>query len=141
MEATGNTAALLREATEQGQDISFSPPSLDEEGERAAGWLSEKISSTGASDAVATTNAVSPASGVATMGDAILRGMQSASQGYKKVSAEIHEALTENTGENLSLRSALELHMKFIEVSMEAEVVSRVVSKSTQHIDQLSKLQ
>ncbi len=75
------------------------------------------------------------------MGDAILRGMQSASARYKEVSSEVKTALSSENNERLGLKSVLEMHMKFIEISMEAEVVSKVVSKSAQHIDQLSKLQ
>ena len=141
METDENMATQLKKTMDQDADNPAIAPRLDSEGQRAAGWLSEKISSIDSTDAVSVSNPVRSTGGVSTMGDAILRGMQSASQNYKKISAEIHDSLSENTGQNLSLKGALELHMKFIEISMEAEVVSRVVSKSTQHVDQLSKLQ
>ena len=137
-----NAAAMLRAETDaDDSEIGTGPAALDDSGQSAAGWLSEAISKTGRVEAATTVAAIVPTIGLSTMGDAILRGMQSASQQYKRVSNEIHTSLETSAENGFSLGATLKLHMQFIEVSMEAEVVSRLVNKSTQHIDQLSKLQ
>jgi hypothetical protein len=141
MENSKAVSELIKKDVEQNIDDSAISPRLDNDGERAAGWLSEALSTVNSVAPTPVTASANLTQPVSSLGDAILRGMQSASQNYKKVSGEIHDSLSDSLGENMSLRGALQLHMKFVEVSMEAEVVSRVVSKSTQHIDQLSKLQ
>lgn len=141
MEYPKNIAPQLNSQIEQDGDQSIALIPLSNDGHNAAGWLQEALSTKETTAETISTTPVKPTGGAMTMGDSILRGMNSASQNYKKISGELNDALTENIGDHLSLQGALRLHMKFIEISMEAEVVSRVISKSTQHIDQLSKLQ
>lgn len=123
------------------QETTVGPAKLDEDRQEAAGWLSEALSKSNDVGNVIAPSETAATNKTFTMGDAILRGMQSASTRYKEVSSEVKTALSSENNERLGLKSVLEMHMKFIEISMEAEVVSKVVSKSAQHIDQLSKLQ
>ncbi len=132
------SAAALQTEYEQGQAVT-SPPGLDGDGMRAAGWLAESLSTP---DVVATSKVQELASpgGIANMGDAIIRGMQSVSAHYMKTASEMHTAIEDTSSGTLGLKGALQMHMAFIEVSLEADVVSKCISKSTQNIDQLTKV-
>ena len=132
------SAAALQAAYEQGQEPT-SPPGLDGDGMRAAGWLAESLSTPDVAAASKVQESASPG-GIANMGDAIIRGMHSVSAHYMKTASEMHTAIDGASGETLGLRGALQMHMAFIEVSLEADVISKCISKSTQNIDQLTKV-
>ena len=123
-------------------DPSLQPalPGSDQDTSDAAGWLAETLSAAETSPTAVQQNLVNRGAN-STMGDAIIKGMQSVSDHYAKSVGEFHAVLEEGNESTLSLKGALQMHMSFIEVSMEADVVSKVISKSGQHIDQLVKLQ
>lgn len=120
--------------------LQSAPLSLDQDGSNAAGWLAETLSAS-ENSSVAPVQNIARSSGTSTMGDAIINGMQTVSDHYAKSIGEFHAALNDGGESMLSLKGALQMHMSFIEVSLEADVVSKVISKSGQHIDQLVKLQ
>ena len=132
------SAAALQTEYDQGQQQT-SPPELDGDGMRAAGWLAESLSTPEVSATSSVQESATPG-GIANMGDAIIRGMQSVSEHYMKTASEMHTAIDDTSSGTLGLRGALQMHMAFIEVSLEADVVSKCISKSTQNIDQLTKV-
>lgn len=131
-------ASALQTTYQPEQQLS-SPPELDGDGMRAAGWLAESLSA----PTVPIPNTVQDIAGpggIANMGDAIIRGMQSVSEHYMKTTSELHASIEGSGNGMLGLQGALQMHMAFIEVSLEADVVSKCISKSTQNLDQLTKL-
>jgi type III secretion system YscI/HrpB-like protein len=75
----------------------------------------------------------------ATMGDGILAGMQNLSDNFKKVHADVVRTL-DNTGD-MNLSDMLKLQMHLSEMSFQWDAFSKVVTKSTQNLEQLLKLQ
>jgi type III secretion system YscI/HrpB-like protein len=73
------------------------------------------------------------------MGDGILAGMQNLSDNFKKVHADVVRTL-DNTGD-MNLSDMLKLQMHLSEMSFQWDAFSKVVTKSTQNLEQLLKLQ
>jgi type III secretion system YscI/HrpB-like protein len=74
------------------------------------------------------------------MGDAILRSLDSIGRSYKSKSLEI-DALLAVDGAKLSTTDLLRIQFQLIDASLQVDLVSKAISKGTQHIDQLTKLQ
>lgn len=76
----------------------------------------------------------------ANLGDAILGSLESVGRDYAAKSQRISAALTPDA-ELLSTTELLRLQLAMADASMFVELVGKAVSKATQHIDQLTKLQ
>lgn len=74
------------------------------------------------------------------LGDTILRAMQSAGSEYAAKSGVIHSVLASDSN-HLSATDMLRLQVQLTDASMFVDLLGKAVSKSTQHIDQLTKLQ
>lgn len=74
------------------------------------------------------------------LGDAILRSMETAGREYAAKTQEIHMALTER-GQELTASGLLRLQVQLTDASMFVDLLGKAVSKATQHVDQLTKLQ
>lgn len=74
------------------------------------------------------------------LGDAILRSMEGAGREYMARTQEIHAALTER-GQEISTTALLRLQVQLTDASMFVDLLGKAVSKATQHVDQLTKLQ
>jgi type III secretion system YscI/HrpB-like protein len=73
------------------------------------------------------------------IGDSILRSLDTAGQAYKTRADEINRAL--NTQGELTTNELLRVQLNLMEASLRVDVLSKAVSKVTQHVDQLTKLQ
>lgn len=82
---------------------------------------------------------VTPANGNS-IGDSILRTLDSAGRTYQNNFSKVERTLT-NVGGELNAADLLRLQVQLIGSSLQIELISKVVSKGTQHIDQLTKLQ
>jgi hypothetical protein len=89
--------------------------------------------------AVAQVSGVS-AAGKNTMGDHILRSLDSVGRAYKEKAVELNKFLDADNPE-LSPMSLLRLQAQMLDQSIMVDVFSRGISKSVQEIDQLTKLQ
>ncbi|SMP45079.1 EscI/YscI/HrpB family type III secretion system inner rod protein [Noviherbaspirillum suwonense] len=105
---------------------------------RAAGWLSEALS---APDDAGAASHAQPSTSMANMGDTILRGLVRVSDSYMKTAGELHTAIDGAGANSPSIQSALQMHMSFIEVSLQADTASKCISKSEQTVEQLVKQQ
>lgn len=74
------------------------------------------------------------------IGDAILRSMDSAGRTYRARTDEINR-LAAADGAHLTTADLLRIQFQLIDSSMQVDLISKAVSKATQHIDQLTKLQ
>ena len=74
------------------------------------------------------------------LGDAILRSMEEAGREYAAKTQEIHMALSERAQE-ISTTALLRLQVQLTDASMFVDLLGKAVSKATQHVDQLTKLQ
>lgn len=86
--------------------------------------------------------AVEPVSSVSGshLGDAILGSLESLGREYAVKSRHITAALTPDS-DLLSTTELLRLQLSMADASMFVELVGKAVSKATQHVDQLTKLQ
>jgi hypothetical protein len=75
----------------------------------------------------------------ATMGDGILTSMQNLSDNFKKVHEDVVRSL-DNSGD-MKLTDMLKLQINMSEMSFQWDAFSKVVTKSTQNLEQLLKLQ
>lgn len=74
------------------------------------------------------------------LGDAILRSMEEAGRQYVAKTQEVSQLLVDRSQE-LSTTSLLRLQIQLTDASMYVDLLGKAVSKATQHIDQLTKLQ
>lgn len=81
---------------------------------------------------------VAPAQ-TATMGDQILNGLQNVASELKQSINDVSTAL--KPGVDLSVSDLLRAQMGLMQVSVTYELVGKGISKSTQNLDQLVKLQ
>jgi hypothetical protein len=75
-----------------------------------------------------------------TLGDVIISRLDVIGTNYKNNVANVHALLEQPPG-NLRLTDLLKVQLEMAAVSLEVELVGKSVSKTVQHIDQLSKLQ
>lgn len=74
-----------------------------------------------------------------TMGDQILNGLQTVSSELKQSISDVSAAL--KPGVDVSVSDLLRVQMGLMQVSVTYELVGKGISKSTQNLDQLVKLQ
>lgn len=74
-----------------------------------------------------------------TMGSAILDGMQKLSHEFQETRRAVHASL--DAGTQMTMADALRLQMSLVELSIQHEMVGKTISRSTQNIDQLVKMQ
>jgi type III secretion protein I len=80
---------------------------------------------------------VNPAS--ATLGDKILNGVQNLSSEFQQSWKTVNKAL--DPSGSLSTTDLLKLQLGITQVSIQYDLVGKIISRSTQNIDQLVKLQ
>jgi len=75
-----------------------------------------------------------------TPGESILNGMSSLGTDFKDGWAAMQQALARPAGE-MTTAEMLRLQMNMVQLSVQVEMVGKVVAKTTQNLDQLTKLQ
>jgi len=75
-----------------------------------------------------------------TPGDSILNGMSSIGTDFRDGWAAMQQALARPAGE-MTTAEMLRLQMQMVQLSVQVEMVGKVISKTTQNLDQLTKLQ
>ena len=116
-------------------------PGLDDDGQRAAGWLSEALTAPDAAAPVDGAPVRPGGAGLATMGDAILRGMQSVGRHYQNTVDEMHASLEQKSDTEISIKGMLEMQLNLAQISLETGLVTKCVKEVPQQVDQLTKLQ
>jgi type III secretion protein I len=76
-----------------------------------------------------------------TMGDSILNGLQNMSSQFKQQITQIEAGLDSMGSGKASISDLLRLQAGMLQVSVQYELIGKVVSKSTQNLDSLLKLQ
>jgi type III secretion protein I len=74
-----------------------------------------------------------------TLGDAILSGMQNLSADFQQSWKTVNAAL--DGGDLMTMSEMLKLQMGLVQVSIQYDMVGKVISRTTQNIDQLVKMQ
>ena len=74
-----------------------------------------------------------------TMGDNILSGMQGLSTDFQKSVKTVSTVLTE--GGNMNVTDLLKVQVSMMQISVQYELVGKAVSRATQNLDQLVKVQ
>lgn len=117
------------------------PAALDADGERAAGWLTESLSQPDTRTSLPTdVPPISKTSG-GTMGDRILKGIQSVGEAYKEKTGELISTLNSGDSDTLSLAKVLRVQVEFATVSLQADVTTKGITKAPQQVDQLTHTQ
>jgi type III secretion system YscI/HrpB-like protein len=75
-----------------------------------------------------------------TPGDSILNGMSSVGTEFRDSWTAMQQALARPAGE-MTTADMLRLQMHMVQLSVQVEMVGKVISKATQNLDQLAKLQ
>ena len=76
---------------------------------------------------------------VSTLGDQILGGLQGFSRDYQQAWSTVSATL--ESGADLRMPDMLKLQMGLTQMSIQYELVGKAISRSTQNLDQLVKLQ
>lgn len=133
----GDVINLVAQATTSSAWVDA--PVLREVPASEAARFSDVLQSTDPSpDRLVVAPPVDPAGGH--LGDAILSSLEGVGREYAAKSQRITAALTPDS-ELLSVSELLRLQLAVADSSMFVELVGKAVSKATQHIDQLTKLQ
>ncbi|MBU6955870.1 type III secretion system inner rod subunit SctI [Hahella sp. HN01] len=74
-----------------------------------------------------------------TLGDKVLQGMQNVKSGYDQQMEAMQ--LTLNSADPLNMSDMLKLQMDLAQLTLQGELISKTVSKSTQNLDTLLKSQ
>ncbi|WLQ16245.1 type III secretion system inner rod subunit SctI [Hahella aquimaris] len=74
-----------------------------------------------------------------TLGDKVLQGMQNVKSGYDQQMEAMQ--LTLNNADPLNMSDMLKLQMNLAQLTLQGELISKTVSKSTQNLDTLLKSQ
>lgn len=83
--------------------------------------------------------AAAPANGPSSLGDRILVGLNGMSADFQQTWRGVTKAV--DAGATTSMADLLKLQMSLTQLSIQYELVNKAVSRSTQNIDQLIKLQ
>ena len=75
-----------------------------------------------------------------TPGDSILNGMNALGTDFKDAWAAMQQALARPQGE-MTVAEMLRLQLHMVQLSVQVEMVGKTISKATQNLDQLAKLQ
>jgi type III secretion system YscI/HrpB-like protein len=133
----GEIISVIAQATTQSSWVDA--PVLRSVTESDAGRLADLLSTQSVQAASPAAAAdMSPVNGNS-IGDAILRSMDSAGRSYTAKANEISRLAT--SGADLTTSDLLRIQFQLIESSMQVDLISKTVSKAVQHIDQLTKLQ
>lgn len=116
-------------------------PVLSSVSESDAARMSDLLSTQSVqSQAPAALSSVTPPSGN-TIGDAILRSLEAAGRSYVDKSAGIHKLVSVENTQPITSKDLLRMQFELLDTSLQVDLISKVVSKGTQHVDQLTKLQ
>lgn len=74
-----------------------------------------------------------------TLGDSILAGMQNLSSEFQQSWKTVNAAL--DAGSLMTMSDMLKLQMGIVQMSIQYDLVGKAISRSTQNIDQLVKMQ
>jgi type III secretion protein I len=74
-----------------------------------------------------------------TIGDSILSGLQNMSSDFRQSWAAVHAAL--DRGPTMTITEMLKMQMGLTQMSIQYDLVGKAISRSTQNLDQLVKLQ
>ena len=83
----------------------------------------------------ATDNAIAP-----TPGESILNGMSSLGTEFRDSWAALQQMLARPAGD-MTVAEMLRMQLQMVQLSVQVEMVGKTVSKTTQNLDQLAKLQ
>jgi type III secretion protein I len=75
-----------------------------------------------------------------TPGDSILNGMSTLGTDFKDAWTAMQQALARPSGD-MTVAEMLRMQMNMVQLSVQVEMVGKTISKATQNIDQLAKLQ
>lgn len=81
-----------------------------------------------------------PAVGGQSVGDSILNGMRSLSNEFRSTWGNAQQMLTEK-GAEMTLSDMLRMQMQLVQLSFQYELVGKSISRSTQNIESLVKIQ
>lgn len=116
-------------------------PVLSSPSESDAGRLADLLSAQNVqAEAPSSLSAVKPTDNVS-MGDAILRSLDAAGRSYQEKSAGIRKLMAVENTTPLTTSDLLRMQFELLDTSMQVDLISKTISKGTQHIDQLTKLQ
>ncbi|MPM23312.1 hypothetical protein SDC9_69783 [bioreactor metagenome] len=76
----------------------------------------------------------------ASVGDRILNGMHKVSEDFRHSFDSVNKML-DATGNNLNVREMLKLQLQLTQVTFQFDMVGKAVSRSTQNLDQLVRVQ
>jgi len=132
----GEIMSILAQATTQSGwvDSPVMRSVSESDAARFADLLPARVPSVAAVD-----RAAMPAQG-AGIGDTILRSVDAAGRQYAAQAEQVH-ALFGVKGSELSVMDLIRVQFQMIDTSLQVDLISKAVSKSTQHVDQLTKLQ
>lgn len=135
--AVAQLVNLAAPATAPAPLVPLAPPADALATERFASAMAP-VPQTLPADAVADSSPVVPVEG-ASLGDAILGGLQNLSTDFKHSLASIQTVLDQPG--SLGMSELLKMQMHMVQLSLNHELMGKVVSRTTQDIDQLVKLQ
>ena len=113
-------------------------PVMSDDARSAAGRFSSLMS---AGD-VTTPEAVEAAGATkeGNMADVIVDKLRSVEADYRKIKEDTYQAINDTSSE-MTIGSLYRVQFSFINTTLVVDVFSKCISKSTQHVDQLTKLQ
>lgn len=94
-----------------------------------------------ATGTVAPQPAIAPLDANASVGDRILHSIQGVSSDFKNSWETVSKALSTNSTEPMGMQEMLKLQLNLVQTSFQYEMVSKVISRSTQNLDQLVRIQ
>lgn len=77
----------------------------------------------------------------ASVGDRILNGMQGVSNDFRNSWDSVNKVVNSTSGEAVTMQEMLKLQMQLTQVTFQYDMVGKAVSRSTQNIDQLVRVQ
>lgn len=86
-------------------------------------------------------DSVKPLPANASVGDRILNGMQGVSNDFRNSWDSVNKVVNSTSGEAVTMQEMLKLQMQLTQVTFQYDMVGKAVSRSTQNIDQLVRVQ
>jgi type III secretion protein I len=99
-----------------------------------------QAAATATSAGAPTTTATSPAVLSNSVGDRILHGMEGVSNNFQSAWKSVNATL-DASAQSTSMQDMMRLQLQLVQVSVQYELVSKAVSRSTQNFDQLVRIQ
>jgi len=137
----GEIISVVAQATSQSSWVdsaAFSSVS-ESDAARLSDLMSTQQVQAQAPDGAAAPGPASPQGPGKSMGDAILRSMDATGRNYKAKIEEMNLKLA--NPQEMTTSDLLRMQFQLIDTSMQVDLISKAISKGTQHIDQLTKLQ